>query len=126
MQFISLYSINEARMADDYVVQHWAKHRAEFASDPRFDDCVTEDDCIKKYNEIADDLSNKKVSKSTDFDRNYVGFITKHGINIKYNSETKDFIAYKGNVVSTLHKKDKKAYMKTLKRDFAREYPYNR
>lgn len=125
MKFICLYGLNEAKMTDDYAAQHWAKHRAEFVSDPRFDDCVTEDDCVKKYNEIADNLSSKKVEKSTDLDSRYVGYVSKNNINIKYDTETKDFIAYRKNIVTTLHKKDKKAYLRILKRDFKREFSYN-
>ena len=79
----------------------------------------------KKYNEIADQLSRKKVDNSMSEDSRYVGFIDKKGRYVKYDRTYNDFLVYRKNDSITLHKKTYQNYLKVRNRDFKSEMPYN-
>ena len=103
---------------------HFDQHKNEYKYDLRFSNIKNDDDFKKKYNEIGDTLSRKKVGSSLS-DSRYVGYIDKKGRSIKYDRAYNDFVVYVKNKSITLHKKSYKNYLKIRNRDFKSEFPYN-
>ena len=103
---------------------HVQKYLMQYKNDPRFKNITSDEDFAKKYNEIADKLSRKRVGKSTSLDR-YVGYINKDNNRVKYDRYTMDWLIYNFDKSITLHKKSAEEYDKIRKRDFKKEFPYN-
>ena len=79
---------------------------------------------MKKYDEIAEDLSNSKAY-SPFSNEDIVGYIDKFGRTVMYDRRYGDYLVFDKDDTITMFKKTDKQFRNTVRRDFLKELPEN-
>ena len=127
-----LYKLfKESRFSPSNLKRHLdQRHINMYKSDKRFSDLnINNPDDLRafasRYDQIADELSHRKVAPSTDVSSRYIGYMTSNGRVCKYDTKYHDFVVYDNKYTISMHKKSISSYKKTRDRDFFQELPYN-